>query len=176
MKRRQPNSSKPNQTQTKPDQENGLGFSWIPSSDSGLFKRLRAVQIKNQKCDSQDGVLSAADGQASYEARRLRNGRLGTKSVGDTRLAALGVTHWFRSSRLPLRGDVPARTGGVKRRSRGTFVHDHRPHVSQLRVAQYTFSVCSCQVFCRRQHADSFLPRRLPCRLRGFPTPGKRRC
>src|SRR5271166_6976599 len=45
------NSSKHNQIQTKPDQENGLGFSWIPSSDSGLFNRLRAVQIK--KCNSQ---------------------------------------------------------------------------------------------------------------------------
>ena len=39
-----PNSSKPNQSQSKPDQENGLGFSWICSSDSGLFNGLRAVQ------------------------------------------------------------------------------------------------------------------------------------
>ena len=30
--RLRPNSSKPNQIQTKPDQENGFGLSWIPSS------------------------------------------------------------------------------------------------------------------------------------------------
>src|SRR5271166_5833183 len=41
-----PKFSKPNPIQTKPDQENGLGFSWIPSSDSGLFNELRAIQIK----------------------------------------------------------------------------------------------------------------------------------
>src|SRR5271166_1719791 len=41
-----PNSSKPNPIQTKPDQENGLGLSWIPSSDSGLFNGLRALQNK----------------------------------------------------------------------------------------------------------------------------------
>ncbi len=45
--RLRPNPSKPNQIQTKPDQENGLGLSWIPSSDSGLFNGLRAVQNKN---------------------------------------------------------------------------------------------------------------------------------
>ncbi len=32
--------------QTKPDQENGLGLSWISSSDSGLFNGLRAIQSK----------------------------------------------------------------------------------------------------------------------------------
>src|SRR5271166_4294439 len=44
-----PNSSKPNQFQTKPDQENGLGFSWIPSSNSGLFNGLRPVQREKEK-------------------------------------------------------------------------------------------------------------------------------
>ena len=38
-----PNPSKPNQSWIKPNQENGLGFSWIPSSDSGLFNGLRAI-------------------------------------------------------------------------------------------------------------------------------------
>src|SRR5271166_3888323 len=41
-----PNFSKPNQTRTKPNQENGLGLCRIPSSDSGLFNGLRAVQSK----------------------------------------------------------------------------------------------------------------------------------
>ncbi len=45
--RLRPNSSKPNPSQTKPVQEYWLGFSWIPSSDSGLFNELRAAQIKN---------------------------------------------------------------------------------------------------------------------------------
>ena len=40
------NSSKPNQNQTKPDQENGLGFSWIPSSDSGLFNGYGSTKSK----------------------------------------------------------------------------------------------------------------------------------
>jgi hypothetical protein len=41
-----PNPSKPNQSRTKPNQENGLGFSWIPSSDSELFNGLQAIQRK----------------------------------------------------------------------------------------------------------------------------------
>src|SRR5271166_6204336 len=44
-----PNSSKPNPNQTKPDQDNGLGLSWIPSSDSGLFNGLRAAQSNRGK-------------------------------------------------------------------------------------------------------------------------------
>ena len=43
-----PNSSKPNQSQSKPDQEKGLGFSWIPSSNSRLFNGLRAIQSKKK--------------------------------------------------------------------------------------------------------------------------------
>src|SRR5271169_6128061 len=41
-----PSQTKSKPSQTKPDQENGLGFSWIPSSDSRLFNGLRAIQIK----------------------------------------------------------------------------------------------------------------------------------
>src|SRR5271166_4571759 len=48
-----PNSSKPNQSQTKPDQEKGLGFSWIPSSDSGLFNSMSYGRSKAKKCSSQ---------------------------------------------------------------------------------------------------------------------------
>ncbi len=43
---RRPNPSKPNQSRTKPSQGNRLGFSWICSSDSGLFNGLRGFQRK----------------------------------------------------------------------------------------------------------------------------------
>src|SRR5271157_3687701 len=61
-----PNSSKPNPIQTKPDQENELGLSWIPSSDSGLFKGLRADQSKMGKMPKCN----------SAESRRPPRGRL----------------------------------------------------------------------------------------------------
>src|SRR5208337_752989 len=41
-----PNHPKPNPSQTKKNQGNGLGFSWISSSDFGLFNGLRATQSK----------------------------------------------------------------------------------------------------------------------------------
>src|SRR5271165_1636150 len=44
-----PNPPKPNPSQTKPDQEKGLGFSWIPSSDSSLFNGLRVSQVTGAK-------------------------------------------------------------------------------------------------------------------------------
>src|SRR5208337_318138 len=44
-----PNSSKPHQSQSKPNQETKLVFSWIPSSDSGLFRGLRAIQVKKRR-------------------------------------------------------------------------------------------------------------------------------
>src|SRR5271166_4824030 len=47
-----PNTPKPNPSQTKRDQENGLGFSWIPSSDSSFFNGLRANQVTGAKVRS----------------------------------------------------------------------------------------------------------------------------
>src|SRR5208337_1998760 len=44
-----PNTPKPNPSQTKRDQENGLGFSWIPSFDSSFFNGLRANQVTGAK-------------------------------------------------------------------------------------------------------------------------------
>src|SRR5271157_3193489 len=65
-----PNSSKPNPIQTKPDQENGLGLSWIPSSDLRLFNRLRAVQIKKRTPKMESRRHPAASAHASRPIAR----------------------------------------------------------------------------------------------------------
>jgi hypothetical protein len=80
--RLRPNSSKPNQTQTKPDQENGLGFSWILSSDSWLFNGLRAIQIKKMQLPRSS---PGARRPASIRPIAWGNGHVGTKPVGDAR-------------------------------------------------------------------------------------------
>ncbi len=75
-----PNSSKPNQSQTKPDQENGLGFSWIPSSNSGLFNGLRAIQIK---FNSQGGQrASPRHGTVGDEKRLVKTAHLKRQELG----------------------------------------------------------------------------------------------
>src|SRR5271165_4541768 len=73
--RLRPNSSKPNQIQTKPDQENGLGFSWIPSSDSRLFNGLRAVQIKKtpQMESRRRPAASVASSAVTGETRAVQD-------------------------------------------------------------------------------------------------------
>jgi hypothetical protein len=43
----EPDQAKPNQTKPhKPNQENGLGIPWIPSSESGLFNVLQPIPKK----------------------------------------------------------------------------------------------------------------------------------
>ena len=68
-----PNSSKPNPSQTKPDQENGLGFSWIPSSDLWLFKELRAFQSNRGRFPGRLGLAQAGAGLTRF----ARSGILG---------------------------------------------------------------------------------------------------
>jgi len=100
-----PNFSKPNQIQTKPDQENGLGFSWIPSSYSGLFNELRAVQIKKELPSW--SLVGARRQRACYEAHCLRQWAPRDK-VRRWRvlpqgfaLGVLGDSHSVRSKPIP---------------------------------------------------------------------------
>ena len=82
-----PNSSKPNQSPTKPNQGNGLGFSWISWSDSGLFSGLRGIQMK--KIPSWAGLPPRPPEGLRSGASSLRSTRRG--SGGRRPASALGL-------------------------------------------------------------------------------------
>ncbi len=77
-----PKFSKPNPSQTKPDQENALGLSWISSSDSGLFNGLRAIQtIQIKKIQLPIWRWSSAAAGQRHPRRRLRQSAPRDESV-----------------------------------------------------------------------------------------------
>jgi hypothetical protein len=50
-----PSQTKAEPIQTRPNQENGLGSFWIPSSDLGLFNGLRAIQVTGANFRAREG-------------------------------------------------------------------------------------------------------------------------
>ncbi len=91
-----PKFSKPNPIQTKPDQENGLGFSWIPSSDSGLFNGLQAVQtiqIKKSQLPRWRWSSAAVGQRASGPSPEA----MGAESVHDRGGGAISGREWSLS-------------------------------------------------------------------------------
>jgi hypothetical protein len=74
------NFSKPDQESPKDSKEKGrdskakrLGFSWIPSSDSGLFNGLVRIQAKRFSCGIYKHIVHSFDPQFSVEgASRLQ--------------------------------------------------------------------------------------------------------
>ena len=114
-----PNSSKPNPNQTKPDQENGLGFSWIPSSNSGLFNGLRAAQSKK---NATPRSLVGAAGQRHFPACPWAGAIhfVPKPTCADTRPFSCAEKPVYRRGRLPPRKcSLFVRSGGDLHFDRG---------------------------------------------------------
>ena len=76
-----PNHPKPNQSQTKQNQENGLGFTWIPSSDSGLFNGLRATKANKNSRPRRRRSSSAQEGPSQKSPWRIISPKASSRSL-----------------------------------------------------------------------------------------------